>query len=838
MIWLPIFLVAAVGCVSGQETAQTRVASSLSECYSSPYFLDRNNLPPVTMPVLIDVIRKIEDNTTTLNLREITTLLLHTYRQDGIQFHQPENSVASANVLPFAPTFHSFHRNRLLLTKLLPENRLTLSADTLPSVLKCALHHMLSTTVDTRVRGDESSCSQLSQYRALRTARSGRSISDDVEIMKPSDLRSANKNGKMRQYDPNNDVEFGNMGVGSMSERQVAESTCPLLGGVVDTAWGAVSAGNLIAGIATGAQPQVVNIMQLVRDASPVNYRNVQQTVNSLFPATLSGDLAEAVLIQGTERGSSSISIGTAGGWNSTQARRHFMLQNRINVEMTDPEIRGGIDGFVLGSNVVAQLGIASNMKLSQLLDMYYSPRNGALDPNLRACNRRESLNRFVTNEQLVSETNAFAAALDTNMPLRGTIIGGLDQLVTSAVTNLRSYTNDVLNDLNCDASQSQSNNFRTKTNLYIVLDSSWQYQTVMPAIAYLVDSIEVGKFGSSITLLSAFDGSVVVNTTFSPADFYAEYNALRHTSMTAGISFENSLSNVKLMIQQRVVDESSRNYIGGNSSVLLYLINGNLPISDRAWEQANDINKTLPDLRVLFATTTNQFDSLYSFVRDMYKDIFTVSLNSVGTGVDTAMAPILQRIQSIGRRVVNPACGVSFTGGSSGARTFDDYVEPGYVNYYRISPNYFFGYNENRRIRVSRTSSGIGGLVVCHSRTVEQPRRDNSTVLIEGSENNPITCQTLNTGNVEIGMQNLCDGWDSTSSCPPFYMSVESDTGLAAGGLSSASAACTDPNCRFPYNIRYAIQVDELGCYNGASSLAASFLVLLSALYLTLYGS
>lgn len=57
--------------------------------------------------------------------------------------------------------------------------------------------------------------------------------------------------------------------------------------------------------------------------------------------------------------------------------------------------------------------------------------------------------------------------------------------------------------------------------------------------------------------------------------------------------------------------------------------------------------DKPISDVRVLFATTTNQFDSLYSFVRDMYKDIFTVSLNSVGTGVDTAMAPILQRIQS-----------------------------------------------------------------------------------------------------------------------------------------------------------------------------------------------
>ena len=69
------------------------------------------------------------------------------------------------------------------------------------------------------------------------------------------------------------------------------------------------------------------------------------------------------------------------------------------------------------------------------------------------------------------------------------------------------------------------------KTNLYIALDSSFSYQTVAPAIAFLVDSIEVGKYGSSITLLNALDGSIIVNTTFSPADFYTEYNATRHAS-------------------------------------------------------------------------------------------------------------------------------------------------------------------------------------------------------------------------------------------------------------------------------------------------------------------
>lgn len=69
--------------------------------------------------------------------------------------------------------------------------------------------------------------------------------------------------------------------------------------------------------------------------------------------------------------------------------------------------------------------------------------QNGAFDPNLRACNRRQLLPQFATNENLISETLAFTAALDTNMPLRGTIVDGMEQLVTSAVTNLMTYTSE-----------------------------------------------------------------------------------------------------------------------------------------------------------------------------------------------------------------------------------------------------------------------------------------------------------------------------------------------------------------------------------------------------------
>lgn len=79
MYWLPILLVAVLGRAQAQQTAQTRVADSLSECYSNPDLVNRNNLPPVTMQVLIDIIRKIEDNpNVNMDLRQLSTVLLHT----------------------------------------------------------------------------------------------------------------------------------------------------------------------------------------------------------------------------------------------------------------------------------------------------------------------------------------------------------------------------------------------------------------------------------------------------------------------------------------------------------------------------------------------------------------------------------------------------------------------------------------------------------------------------------------------------------------------------------------------------------------------------------------
>lgn len=100
---------------------------------------------------------------------------------------------------------------------------------------------------------------------------------------------SANKKGQLRQYNPNDDVEVSNYNYHDLSERQIViQSQCPILDGVVSTRWGEVSAGNVIAGIAAGAQPQTIPITELAK-GSIINQPNIQSFVTALYPATLSG---------------------------------------------------------------------------------------------------------------------------------------------------------------------------------------------------------------------------------------------------------------------------------------------------------------------------------------------------------------------------------------------------------------------------------------------------------------------------------------------------------------------------------------------------------------------
>lgn len=77
----------------------------------------------------------------------------------------------------------------------------------------------------------------------------------------------------------------------------------------------------------------------------------------------------------------------------------------------------------------------------------------------------------------------------------------------------------------------------------------------------------------------------------------------------------------------------------------------------------------------------------------------------------------------AVGRRIINPTCGSAWSGSDTGSHNFVDFIEPGYTNFYAISPNYFFADRENRRVTITRQGAGSGELIICHSRTLQQPR-------------------------------------------------------------------------------------------------------------------
>lgn len=142
-------------------------------------------------------------------------------------------------------------------------------------------------------------------------------------------------------------------------------------------------------------------------------------TVDNRWATTLAGDLAEVALLQGPVL--PQVAVGAIGGWNSTFVPRWYFLSQRDRFEMTDAEIRGGLDGLILAMNVVNYRNQAPAMRLSQLLDMYYSQR-GVFTSNVRACNRRSLFTEVAPVVQMEQQATAFGLVLDREMQLRVTL--------------------------------------------------------------------------------------------------------------------------------------------------------------------------------------------------------------------------------------------------------------------------------------------------------------------------------------------------------------------------------------------------------------------------------
>jgi hypothetical protein len=326
---------------------------------------------------------------------------------------------------------------------------------------QCALHFMLSTSIETQVRGDEGQrCSQLAQYRSVRVPRN----TEDVEMLKTPEMANVRKRlhqkfGRYQNEDeeqqqaedqgeeqPENNeeapeednelVEIGEQNTGLVDVASNAVSQCPVENGVLQSPWGAIAGGTVVAGIAAGLEQQRVPVRDLIGDHMGQYRKRVARQANiqvdNRFAATLSGDIAESVLRQSPNV----IQVGAAGAWNNSAVPRWYFLSQRERLEMTDAEIRGGIDGLFIGSNIIRwRDNAAQNLRLSQVLDMYYSQRGifGMTndDTAARACNRRNLFASVAPLARLQEQSFAFTTILDGEMQTTVTLTPNSTQRIS-----------------------------------------------------------------------------------------------------------------------------------------------------------------------------------------------------------------------------------------------------------------------------------------------------------------------------------------------------------------------------------------------------------------------
>ncbi|XP_050080179.1 uncharacterized protein LOC126567880 [Anopheles maculipalpis] len=874
--------------IEAQENVLTRVAPSMLECYENAQLFERDNRLPMTMNMLIEMIRKVEDSPGfQQDIRQLTISMLHRFRQDGIVRAPGVSSISG--VIPFSPTEFQFTKHRVLFSRLLPGNAVNFPNATLSVDERCALHFMLSNSIDRRVRGDENiRCSQLSQYRAARVPREldfkdrsrlrSNYLGDNEMLEQPEMDRIREHIKKIKhkaasaarlEMDPDEDhpdeeqqeaaaeeeepqeepvaaaaedeetgeplEEDGTLGeIGDVSLVDIASnaiSACPVENGVVYTPWGSVMAGTVLAGIAAGLEPQTVQLRDLVSRSDQYQSRQVQpMRVDNRWAATLSGDLAEVSLLHAPSA-ADNVQVGAAGAWNRTVAPRWYFLSQRDHLQMTDTEIRAGIDGLLLATNIAEWRSRANNLRLSQLLDMYYSHR-GVFNDTVRSCNRRDLFTTVAPMQQLREQTVAFSTVLDKEMQMPFTITqNAIINFSDRATDALANYIPSALNDLTCDATAIVMNDptvWRAASDLYIFVDAAWPYRDVYSVVSNILDSVEVGRFGTNYTILNARDGNVIVNSTQFLSDFHMTYTAELHQTLPTGLNIPNVFRRMREETNTLMAAERRTNNLSGRSKIALMIVH-----TDRVSEGDTNFaiqhlqifREEVPDLRFLYlaAGDSGRFNR---FVRDERRDVFPLRELESGSVVDTVrvqLTPVIHRIQQEPRRIVNPRCGNDWVQENWGSNSMNQFVEPRGVNFYRLHPNYFFREGNNRRLRIQ--GHGFATLTVCHSRWVERPRQ-NST-----ENRDSIQCRTINTDAYDIDLSNACDGHWLIHTCPPLFVSVEGPPN------PPAVIRCSEPECRFPDNARFAVVLDNMGCFSSASRTVSSLLMAaIAALVLTLF--
>ncbi|XP_076261704.1 uncharacterized protein LOC143197278 isoform X1 [Rhynchophorus ferrugineus] len=705
--------------VRGQTS--TSVPQELQPCYRQSY--TPVSRPPLTVPVLLELLRKIEINPNcTMNTRRLTTWLMHKVIIDGI-VRATDRVVDERVGIPYAATLNKFHKYKVINDYLLDQSTTTISPLEFLSLDEfCFLHKLTSNSI----------------YE--------------------SEVGSVNC------------VDNSFSPMPSRSRLSDAVSSCPLKLGNIKTNWGSISVSHLIAGIATGLEPNQVTYQRILdsitsrsdsEKGSPsitTNRTSINHDVDNVLFATIVGDIAEVVLSQVTDQPV----IGNRDYLNDTLIPRVFYLKTR-QWDMMESEILAGIDGAVLGKTVQHLVNILESTRLSQIIDMYYSDRGIPYQFDFKVGKREKSLKYLIDNLNFTKEiygATTLLRAIRAVYPVT---------LADDYVKQLSSAVGETYSTMSASISNSydQIEYVNTTVQLMgdleviIILDDTFSPYENQRLLYTMSDSIHLSYYGSSIGIINGQTGGWITNITREYFEMFRNFeNMDRQQSWPTTLSLTRSLETVAAYYQNRTnIDCNSTVIKPIGQAVIIFSREGRLTDNDASRSKLliQSLKDRYPQTSMIYVSSDRN-----GFFKEVAVGDQDYLLNPTTDNVLTTVNGIIKKLSGI------PAALIKFYCNPEDVR-FEKYLTPGIEQTFEINKEYI----KRGYVTTKFLNKGYGDLSIC-SFTSQTSKVNKS-------------CQDVTVNNeISFKSSSLCT---TESACDVQYSVT----------ASNSQVICAEDDCRYP---------------------------------------
>lgn len=191
---------------------------------------------------------------------------------------------------------------------------------------------------------------------------------------------------------------------------------------------------------------------------------------------------------------------------------------------------------------------------------------------------------------------------------------------------------------------------WRSAADIYIYIDTTWQYREIQPIIANLVENLDVNPFGSNYTLLNARDGTIIISATNSLSDFYLQWTEAVQQQHASGFSLPDVARSLRAITSILQADDE-RDGLPVRGALLALIVPHMATVSEAdttfALQEIGILNVEAPDLTLLFFTggLPTRFER---FVRNPSRDLFAlVATGGARDNVLLQTRPVIERVQT-----------------------------------------------------------------------------------------------------------------------------------------------------------------------------------------------